>query len=140
MPAAGTEHGVGDGYDIRVASSDFPSGFPGNSNMTMENRNITSRVSPTSQGRTGPEEYRLEDCDGLAHWVVQLDTAQRQAHAAHVQDRIRILDRMLELIVNAKREGKLCCDHDGCASRDRVLSNGGVRTPGKGSTNAATTP
>ena len=108
--------------------------------MTMENRNITSRVSPMTQGRTGLGENRLEDCDDLTRWSAQLDAAQRQAYAAHVQDRIRILDRMLELIVNAKREGKLCCDHDGCASRDRVLSNGGVRTPGKGSTNAATTP
>ena len=106
----------------------------------METRNITSRISPTPQGGTGLGENQLEDCGGLTRWVAQLDAAQRQTHAAHVQDRIRILDRMLELIVNAKREGRLCCDHDGCVFRDGVLSNGGVRTPGKGSTNAATTP
>jgi hypothetical protein len=47
---------------------------------------------------------------------------------------------MLELIVNAKREGRLRCDHDGCVFRDRALSNGGVRILGKGSTNPATTP
>jgi hypothetical protein len=47
---------------------------------------------------------------------------------------------MLELVVNAKCEGRLRCGHDGCVFRDRVLSNGRVCTPGKGATNAATTP
>jgi hypothetical protein len=45
---------------------------------------------------------------------------------------------MLELVVNAKRDGRLRCDHDGCVFRD--LSNSGVPTHGKGATNAATTP
>jgi hypothetical protein len=96
----------------------------------METRNITSRISPTPQGGTGLGENQLDDCGGLTRWVAQLDAAQRQAHAAHVQDRIRILDQMLELVVNAKRDGRLHCDQDGC----------GVRTHEKRSTNAATTP
>jgi hypothetical protein len=47
---------------------------------------------------------------------------------------------MLELVVNAKREDRLRCDHDGCVFRDRVLSDGRIPTPGEGTTNAATTP
>jgi len=42
-----------------------------------------------------------------ARWVAQLDATQRQAYAAHLQDRLRVLDRVLRLVVKAKRQGKL---------------------------------
>ena len=40
--------------------------------------------------------------DDLAHCVAQLDAAHRHAYAAYVQDRLRVFDQLLEIVVNAR--------------------------------------
>jgi hypothetical protein len=106
----------------------------------MDPQDMTSQAPPMPHGRTGLGESRHGGWDDLALWVAQLDATQRQAYAARVQDRLRVLDRILELVVNAKREGRLCYGHDGSVVLGRALSNGGVPTPGKGLSNAASSP
>ncbi|GEM_PF-4252057 len=106
----------------------------------MDAHNITSQAPPVTHGRTGLEESRHGGWDDLARWVAQMDATQRQVYAARVQDRLRVLATILKLVVNAKREGRLCYGHDGSVVLGRDLSNGGVSTPGKGSSKAATTP
>ena len=84
--------------------------------------------------------HGIEPSDDLANWVAQLDATQRKAYAAYFQDRIRILDHILSMVVKAKHEGRLRRDREGCVSGDGFLAKGGVPTPGKGSSKAATTP
>ena len=103
----------------------------------MDAQNITSRVSPTTQGKTGLGVSRPGDWDDLARWVAQLDATQRKAYAARIHDRLRVLDRILELVVNAKREGSLFYDQNGRLCCSRALSNGGA--PGEGPSKAAAT-
>ena len=50
---------------------------------------------------------RHEDCFDLAGWVAQLDAAHRRAYAARIQDRLRILEQLLEIAMNAKRKQSL---------------------------------
>ena len=99
-----------------------------------------SQAPPVPNGRTGLGESRHRECRDLAHWVAQLDADQRRAYSAYLHDRIRILARILKLVANAKREGRLCYGHDGSVVLGRSLSNGGVPTPGKGLSNAASSP
>ena len=87
----------------------------------METRTMTPPVPHVTQVPTGLGNGRHVDDHELPRWAAQLDAAQRQAYAAHIQDRIRVLDRILRLVVNAKREGRLCCDHARCASRSRAV-------------------
>ena len=106
----------------------------------MDAQDMTSQAPPVTHGRTGFGESRHGGWDDLARWVAQLDATQRPVYAARVQDRLRVLAQILKLVVNAKREGRLCYGHDGSVVLGRPLSNGGVPTPGKGSSKAATSP
>ena len=108
--------------------------------MTMDAQDITSQAPPVPHGRTGIGDGRHGDWDDLARWAAQLEATQRQAYAARVQDRLRVLDRILKLVVNAKREGRLWYGHDGSVVLGRLLSNGGVPTRRKGSSKATTNP
>jgi hypothetical protein len=78
----------------------------------METPVMSSRVAPLvgNDGRPTIQtrkkrcpKSRYGDCADLARWAAQLDAAQRQACAAYVQDRLRLLDRLLGIVVNAKR-------------------------------------
>ena len=106
----------------------------------MDPQDITSQSPPVTHDRTGLGESRHVGWDDLALWVAQLDATQRQAYAACVQDRLRVLDRILELVVNAKREGRLFCDQNGCLCCSPVLSTAGALAPGEGPSKAATSP
>ena len=78
----------------------------------METPVISSVISP---GMADKEEYLMiqthenicpsghGDYSTLARWVGQLNAAQRQACGAYVQDRLRLLDRLLTVVANAKR-------------------------------------
>lgn len=106
----------------------------------METSNAASQASPPNQDKTGHGDSHHEDCNDSARWVAQLDTTQRQAYAANLQDRIRIVDRILELVVNARREGRLQYGPTGRACCNRALPNGGVPAAGTGPSKPATAP
>ena len=80
----------------------------------MNTPNVRSPVPSMTQGMTGLGDSGYEDCD-LARWIAQLDAAQRQARAADVQSRIRVLDRIVKLVADAAREGRLYYDSIGRA-------------------------
>jgi hypothetical protein len=79
----------------------------------METPVMSSRVLPTVGGKDERPTIQTRKSissgsqhgDGfdLARWVAQLDAAQREACAAYVQDRLRLLDRLLRIVVDAKR-------------------------------------
>jgi hypothetical protein len=115
----------------------------------MKTRDISSRLS--SMMRQEDEQARIQmckiryggsrhgQCCDLARWVAQLNPTQRQACAAYVQDRLRLLERLLSIVVAAKCEWRLCPDQAEGTFGDRALSDGAVLTPARGSTNAVTT-
>jgi hypothetical protein len=62
-------------------------------------------MSLTRKTRTG---QTLEgDWSDLKRWVAQLDAAQRRACAVDVEGRLGVLERIIKLVVDAKRAGRL---------------------------------